>query len=144
VIIWNYTAEKVLDHPILGVGTNSTRYLDEARTLQEKMKPNDGVAAAATRAHPHNIYLQIWYELGAVGVLAFGILGVSLLLRTALLPETAVAFGLAHFALCMAALAPAYGLWQNWFQSALVLSILALLAVSVAPRADPSRGCDAS
>ena len=129
VIIWNYTAEQVLENPILGVGTNSTRYIDEARTKPAET-PKDLVVAPATRAHPHNIYLQIWYELGIVGVVAFGILGISLLLKTSVLPQPAAAFAIAHFAICMTVIAPTYGLWQNWFQSAIVLSVLALIAMT--------------
>lgn len=129
IIIWNYTAERVLETPVLGVGTNSTRYIDDARPEHEKLTPPGALAAAATRAHPHNVYLQIWYELGIIGAVAFAALGLSLLWRASRLPSACVPFALVHFAVCATVITPSYGLWQNWFQSAIVLSILALLLV---------------
>lgn len=137
VIIWNYTAERVLEHPLLGVGTNSTRYIDEARPKKEKLTPKTLPAAPATRAHPHNVYLQIWYEFGLIGVLAFAFLGFSLLRSTALLPRLSEKFALGHFGACMVVIAPSYGMWQSWFQSATFLSVLALLIVSKVEDPDP-------
>lgn len=131
VIIWNYTAERVLERPILGVGTNSTRYLDEERVRRREVVSEKGLAAAPqTRAHPHNIYLQIWYELGIVGVLAFAALGFSLLGRIARSPPPLYPIALAHFAGCLMLIMPSYGLWQNWFQAVMVMSIVVLVFVA--------------
>lgn len=130
VVIWNYTAERILENPILGVGTYSTRYLDEVRVREAKANSMNLVVPAQTRAHPHNIYLHVWYELGVIGVLAFAFLGLSMLRRVDQLPRQAAAFAIGHFGVCSVVIASTYGLWQNWFQSAFVLSILALLAVA--------------
>jgi O-antigen ligase len=88
------------------------------------------VVEAQTRAHPHNIYLHIWYELGVIGVLTFALLGLSLLLKTDQLPKRSRIFAIGHFAICMTVIAFTYGLWQNWFQAAIVLSTLALVLVA--------------
>jgi hypothetical protein len=138
IIIWNYTAERILEKPILGVGTNSTRYLDEARPKEEKLKPDNLYAVAETRAHPHNVYLQIWYELGLVGAITFAALGLSLLRRVSALPRGIMPYAITHFAMCMAILAPTYGLWQNWFQSIVVVSTLILIGL-MAPQIPSSR-----
>lgn len=141
VIIWNYTAERVLENPILGVGSNSTRYLDEDRVKRgEVTVPPGYVAAPQTRAHPHNVYLQIWYELGIVGVLAFAVLGFSVLRRITTLPEPSRALALTHAAACMTVIVSTYGMWQAWFQAAIVMSIGAFLLIA-APR---GRGAPAS
>lgn len=130
MIIWNYTAERVLERPVLGVGTNSTRHLDEERVRRGEVVHEKGLAAAPqTRAHPHNIYLQIWYELGIVGVLAFATLGFSLLGRIACLPSSIYPIALAHFAGCMILIMPSYGLWQNWFQAVIVMSTVGLVLI---------------
>lgn len=130
VIIWNYTAERVLERPILGVGTNSTRYLDEERVRRGEVVREKGLSAAPqTRAHPHNIYLQIWYELGIVGALAFAMFGFSLLVRIASLLPPVYPVALAHFAAMMTVIMPSYGLWQNWFQSAIVMSTVVLILI---------------
>lgn len=124
VIIWHYTAERVLENPLLGVGSNSTRYLDEDRVKRGEVKTPPGyVVAPQTRAHPHNIYLQIWYELGVIGALAFAVLGFSMLRRTGALSEPSRALALTHAAACMTVIVSTYGLWQAWFQATIVMSI---------------------
>lgn len=129
IIIWNYTAERILEKPILGVGTNSTRYLDEARPKEDKVKPDNLFVVPETRAHPHNVYLQIWYELGLVGAIAFATLGLSLLRRISALPRAIMPYAVTHFAMCVAILTPTYGMWQNWFQSIVVVSMLTLMGL---------------
>ena len=135
VIIWNYTSERILERPILGVGTNSTRYLDEQRPKVVAPEAKKLIVEAQTRAHPHNVYLQVWYELGLIGALLFALLGLSLLWRIDQLPQDRTFFAIGHFAISMTVIASTYGLWQNWFQSIIVLSILALLVLARSPDA---------
>jgi hypothetical protein len=132
VVIWNYTAERILENPVLGIGTYSTRYLDEQRLAEAKQQAQAAklVVPAQTRAHPHNIYLHVWYELGVIGALAFAFLGISLLLKVDQLRPPASILAIGHFAICMIVISSTYGLWQNWFQSAFVLSILVLILVA--------------
>ncbi len=132
VVIWNYTAERILETPVFGVGTYSTRYLDEQRMVEAKQEARAAnlVVPAQTRAHPHNIYLHVWYELGVIGALAFAFLGFSLLMRVDQLRPPASILAIGHFAICMVVISSTYGLWQNWFQSAFVLSILMLILVA--------------
>lgn len=136
VVIWNYTAERILENPVLGIGTYSTRYLDEQRVDEAKRqaKAANLVVPAQTRAHPHNIYLHVWYELGVIGALAFAFLGFSLLLRVDQLRTPASILAIGHFGICMIVISSTYGLWQNWFQSAFVLSILVLILVASSMR----------
>jgi hypothetical protein len=134
VVIWHFTAERILERPILGVGTYSTRYLDEMRAKQLKAENTKLVVPPATRAHPHNIYLNVWYELGLIGALAFGVLGLSLLRKVSQLPKQSFVFAIGHFAVCMTIIGSTYGLWQNWFQSAIAVSILALILVAQGQR----------
>ncbi len=62
--IWHFAAEKTLDRPLVGHGINSSRFV-----------PNDGAVSAfqpdpakpMIPLHPHDAFLQIWLELGAVG-----------------------------------------------------------------------------
>ena len=47
----------------------------------------------------------------------------------------------AHFAVCATVVGPSYGMWQNWLQSAIVASILALTLIMAAGiRSEPSQG----
>jgi hypothetical protein len=145
VIIWNFTSERILEKPIFGVGTNSTRYIDEKRIAnKEAVRPPGFVVTPATRAHPHNIYLQIWYELGVIGVFAFGIFGLSLLKKIYDLPRSVWPFAIAYSALCIAVITPSYGMWQNWFQAVIAVSAMAFCAVSTKTQSSSGQLIDAA
>jgi O-antigen ligase len=70
-VIWGSTSLRVLEKPLLGHGLASTRVLDEmARPLQGKLAGTD--ISDGTNMHAHNVFLQAWYETGAIGgVLVF-------------------------------------------------------------------------
>lgn len=130
IIIWNYTAEQILQNPILGVGTHSSGALHEEHAKEGIETPEGFIVAPTIQSHPHNVYLEVWYELGLIGALAFALLGFSLLRYSSFLPRRSEPFALAHFAACMTILAPSYSMWQSWFQAAIALSVLALLFVA--------------
>ena len=127
IIIWNFTSERVLESPLLGVGTNATRELDKLRKgLKEK--PEGYTSALETRAHPHNAYLHVWYELGAIGAALFGWLGLAVLAAVTRWPDATQRFALAQFTATSAVILSSYGLWQTWFQDTIAFSALALAA----------------
>lgn len=127
VIMWNCTAERVLEHPIAGVGIDATKTLDRAREA-EKVVPKGFATAPETRAHPHNAYLQIWYELGLVGACLIGWFGLRMIASSTKLPEPMQPFALAQMTSIAAVIASSYGFWQTWLQASIALSFLALLA----------------
>ncbi len=71
--------------------------------------------------------------LAAGGVL----LGLSLLRRIGSLRPPVYPIAIAHFAGCMTLIVPTYGLWQNWFQAAIVISILVLVLIGRSRSAEP-------
>ncbi len=125
IIIWGYTAEQAFQRPIIGVGTDATPALDEQRTV--KIKPPGYPIALATRAHPHNVYIQVWYELGAIGAFLFGLLGLALIEYIAVMNSRVQPYAMASFITVAAMISSSYGLWQTWFQASIVFSLVALL-----------------
>ncbi len=125
IIIWNFTAEKVAQHPFLGIGVRSTRVLDAA--LLPNVKPDEGeVYAPRPGRHAHNLYLQSWFELGLIGaglVMAFGL---AILSRLAAVAEPLQPFGYALFGAVMVIAGLAWGMWQTWLLAAYALSALYL------------------
>jgi len=76
VYIWKYVADDIYQRPLTGIGIRGPR------DLHFKI-PTDADAASAAYAlkgrearHPHNIYLQTGFELGAIGAVL--LLGVGL------------------------------------------------------------------
>jgi len=124
LIIWEYTAERVFDHPWVGIGAASTPALREPRDQAEK--PQDYVYPRITGRHAHDMFLQTWYELGAVGAILIALAGAVVILRISLLPPKTQAFATAHFAVFMSIAAFAWGMWQTWLMFAVGLSVVYL------------------
>lgn len=130
ILIWQDTTKEVMKHPVFGAGTEASRAFEETPETREKISKDDLGGGLGGRRHPHNIYLQIWYELGTIGVLAFAWLGFSLWSRIRRLPKNIAAFATTQFAVCATIIGPSYSMWQNWFQSAFVMSILAVVLLA--------------
>ena len=122
VIIWEYTAERVLDHPWFGIGAASTPALKEPRTVAEQ--PPGFVFPRSTGQHAHDLFLQTWYELGVAGVILMAFAGAAVALRISLLPFEAQPFAVATFATFFAIAAFAWGIWQEWLTCAVGLLVI--------------------
>ncbi len=126
LIFWAYTSERVLERPLLGVGTYSTKYIDERRP-RPLDRPDGYVVPPRTSIHPHNVLMQIWYEVGLVGALLTTLFGLALLWRASSIPAALAPFALAQYLVVLSLITPSYGLWQVWFQTLIAMSILAIV-----------------
>lgn len=136
-VIWHFVAEHAAERPILGWGLDAARELPggdqnvtitaffhgETITFIQQILP----------LHPHNFVLQLWLELGAVGMVLFLVL-FGLLLRHAW--KQADWWGVA----CTCTLAvpvvvggASYGLWQSWWVSGLWLLAAFVTGLSSRP-----------
>jgi len=124
VILWGYTSEKIFEHPVLGVGVNTTRERDNAgvNDRHKAPRPEGFVMPRTTAHHSHSLFLQTWYELGAVGAVLFSIAGALVVLRTTTLPRNAQPFAAATFAAFAVIAAFAWGMWQTWWICAIALA----------------------
>jgi O-antigen ligase len=75
--IWKYVADDVSQKPLTGIGIRGSRDL-HLKIPTDADDPTHAAYALRGREarHPHNIYLQTWLELGAIGALL--LLGVGL------------------------------------------------------------------
>ena len=128
VILWEYTAERVFDHPWLGIGAASTPALSEPSKVAQQ--PEGFIFPRTTGQHAHDLFLQTWYELGVVGVILIAFAGAAVALRISLLPFEAQPFAAATFATFVAIAAFSWGIWQEWQMCAvgLLMIYLALAA----------------
>lgn len=120
IIIWEYTAERVLEHPWLGIGADSTPAV-KAKVVDAPEKPEGFVFRRTTGQHAHNLFLQSWYELGLFGTILTAIAGAAAALRLLLLPRDGQAYGAAAFTLFAVIAAFAWGMWQVWLVCAVGL-----------------------
>lgn len=128
VHIWNFTAQWALERPLTGWGFDSSADFT-----------NRGVAPFRPRydvipLHPHNGALQIWLELGILGVL-LALLGVGQVVRriNARGPKAATWLGAAAMATCVIA-DIGYGAWQTQW-TASIAWLFCYAAVLWPPRA---------
>jgi O-antigen ligase len=135
VIIWEYTAERVLDQPWLGIGAGSTPALKVLHSDPEQQK--GFVYARDTGQHAHDLFLQTWYELGVVGAVLIAFAGAAVALRMSLLPIEAQPFAAATFAVFTAIAAFSWGIWQTWLMCAVGLLVLYLRTATSAT--DPAK-----
>ncbi len=124
VIIWEYTAERVLDRPWLGIGADSTRALKQQREAAEQ--PEGFIFQRTTAWHAHDLFLQTWYELGVVGVILIALAGAAVALRMSLLPAEAQPFAAETFVSFWAIAAFGWGMWQTWLMCAVGLMLVYL------------------
>ena len=130
IIIWEYTAERVLEHPWLGIGANSTHAVREPRGTAEQ--PPGFVVPRTTAWHSHSLFLQTWFELGAIGAILMAIAGAMVALRMSLLPTAAQPFAAATFSFFMTIASSAWGMWQTWLICGFALLLLYVLTLSKA------------
>ena len=139
IILWGYTAEQVGKSPWLGVGIASTKTLDNRRTDISETPPGF-VYPLRTGPHAHNIYLQTWYELGAIGALFLSALGLAVLRSIARVRAALMPYALASFVTASVVGAFSWGMWQAWFMAAFgVAAVLTITSLELAERRSGER-----
>jgi O-antigen ligase len=108
VVIWNHTAKEALKSPLLGAGAGMMYRL--SRTDEG---PEDGFQTVLP--HAHNIYLQTWFELGAVGAAILTLIGLAVLEKIERMRSRIQPHVQATFASATVMAAASYGMWQPWY-----------------------------
>ncbi len=129
VIIWSYVAEQVARAPVFGVGVNSTRPLSAKARDAAEVAPGSKYLRITT-SHSHNVYLQAWYETGAVGATMLFTLGLLLLASLKSAPARAQPYAYATFATAAFVAGSSFSLWAMWLMAAFALAAL-LVAVGI-------------
>ena len=117
--MWDYAAARIAEAPLRGHG------MDASRAMQDSFTTRIGVDIPYISLHPHNIGLQVWLELGAVGAL-LACLGIGATLWMAARAAArsrwqGAALGGLVFATLAASLVTV-GAWQYWFWGLVALA----------------------
>ena len=121
--IWNFVSRQVLEKPILGWGMDSSRAIPGGSEKVPLTRCIDAETGAVKTSigdliplHPHNASLQIWLELGGIGVLIALITFAELLRRSrAIIAKSDIApTAVGVFSACFTVYHISYGVWQNW------------------------------
>lgn len=115
--IWDYAAEQAYKKPIFGWGFNASR----SYPVQESEYVDGG--RSPLPLHPHNNTLQVWLELGLVGLVLFSAFLSITLLGIASMPVNSyiMAAHSALFANYFVMGQTGYGIWQNWWVASIII-----------------------
>jgi O-antigen ligase len=121
VEIWHFAAERTLERPLLGYGFNASRYVPNGDAVSEFLPPGQSLIPL----HPHDAFLQIWLELGAVGAVIVAAGLVAMLRVVGRWPPGMARFILPGYAAGIVVAALAFGIWQSWWMATIAFSIAA-------------------
>ena len=121
IIIWGFTANKVAENPLAGIGVRSTRVLDATLVPNAEQEEGDVFAKRPGR-HAHNLFLQSWLELGAIGAALVMAFGLAILVRIRNLAGNLQPHSYALFTVFLVIAALAWGMWQTWLLAVYALS----------------------
>ena len=118
VEIWHFAAQRTLEQPLFGYGFNASRFVPNGDAISQFLPPGQSLIPL----HPHDGFLQIWLELGAVGATITGALLLTGLRAIGKLPTASMRFALAGYAAGMIVASLAFGIWQSWWMATLAFS----------------------
>jgi O-antigen ligase len=121
VEIWHFTAGRILERPLLGWGFNASRSVPNGDAVSEFLAPDKPIIPL----HPHNAFLQVWLELGAVGVAVVAALLLLGLNGIGRWQDERARFALAGYAAGTIVAGLAFGLWQTWWMATLAFAAAA-------------------
>lgn len=127
LLIWDFAAERIAERPLIGWGMDASRAIPGgAGRPDEAMREAFGLtsptaaqwfaSAQLIPLHPHNLALQVWLELGAIGAALMALL-LALVARACRSPAACGAFA-AGLVIAMLS----YGMWQYWWVAGLLLA----------------------
>jgi O-antigen ligase len=125
--IWNEVATTTLEHPWLGIGIDGTSHHEKAHAIRKwSYVDNQGTShdmhSPRFGRHPHNAILQLWLELGIMGLILGTLLAyltVYQIYRTNFLGSLDKAVSAGLFTGTFIIVWVNLGFWQNWWISGL-------------------------
>lgn len=132
--IWEFVSHKASEHPILGWGLDSARYFPvEAKDVKHPIfypLPN----------HPHNSLLQVWLELGMIGLVCFiACIGTLIHTLNRLHGNLSQAAASATLVSYLTIGLVGYSLWQSWWIAAGWMATVFIRAAFQLPMPAPAR-----
>ena len=129
LFIYQFSSRKIFEKPFLGWGMDSSRSMPGGAKMAEihdcsykEGRPTTHKIGEKMPLHPHSAALQVWLELGAVGVaILVGLLGTLILRwqrRFAYGPGRPLIAGLLTSIFLVYSIS--FGLWQSWLIFALI------------------------
>lgn len=140
-VIWEFASQRIFENPLIGWGLEASRAMPggDAQLFLFNVNDNTPLTGQALPLHPHSAVIQIWLELGLVGVMLLGALfAVIVLLVPESLRDRAGPATIAATIACAFTIAQlGFGIWQGWWMG--TLGLIAVIVVAIAPVSDQAR-----
>ena len=131
LLVWEYVANEIYKKPLLGYGTGTSRLIGQNIILNV---PNTNQEIkGGIPLHPHNNFLEIWLELGLLGIIIINILWMkiikygiqmrqdSYIIGTGVCSSIVTIFIISNLS---------FGVFQAWWMSSIDLIFLIILQFS--------------
>jgi O-antigen ligase len=119
LFIWNFVADKAIEHPVVGSGFFASKLTS---MKENSFAEYEGNLLPLFPLHPHNNILQIFFETGIVGLSLFILLGCKYLFYIGKNYHINDSSGLNLISVCYACFATymiigmiSYSMWQSWW-----------------------------
>jgi len=138
IVIWGYTSKQIADAPLVGSGVDAARAMNDLAGDDAPLAPGSQFHLT-TNLHSHNIYLQAWYDAGAIGAALLLLIGLLIVRELAKAPQRAQPHLYATFATCALLGGTSFSLWQPWFMASFgFVAVFAVLGWALADRMEMS------
>ncbi len=141
LFIWNFVAKNSNDHPILGIGFNASRQFPVEETEIVELFGNK---LHPLPLHPHNNIMQVYFELGMIGLLLYLSLACKYILiigknynSSNPVCKDLICCLYACFSVYFIIAMISYNVWQSWWIAS-ILWIAALCSMLLVPKIDTS------
>ncbi len=105
--IWEFVSQKIMLEPYWGWGLDAARALPGRHNLTP-------IGGEFLPLHPHNASMQIWVELGLIGLLSFAVMAWQIA-RDQYNGFYTNALAIAFVSAYLTIGGVGYGMWQNWW-----------------------------
>ena len=141
IVIWNNTVRHIRDNPVVGGSFDTACSLYGSMDKVLYRYPESIIGKPATTLyepiplHPHNGVLQVWPELGMMGVLILLglLLAVVRAIATGIEAGADRATALAMLTTMMTIASISFGAWQSWWLTSILLASAFLVAQVTRP-----------
>ena len=137
LFIWNFIADNSLNHPILGIGFNGSRQFP---VREDQLIKLFGHTLSPLPLHPHNNVMQVYFELGLIGLIFYLSLACKYILivgkdykTTNLISKDLICSLYGCFAVYWIMAMISYSLWQSWWVFS-ILWISSLCSMLIIPK----------
>ena len=120
--IWNFVHEQIVQNPYLGYGLDAARAMVGGHTRTH-------FGGELLPSHPHNASLQLWLELGMVGLTIFATMVFQIAQRLCKSEKPMLGFALLVSYLTVGG--AGYGVWQNWWIAVIFLAAFSYRIITV-------------